>query len=398
MKSEKLSFHKVAALFLKTYYDNNNAENVYFTYGFLCRFAKEAKLIAKSLELKNMDYQNALVATWFRFAGTTDISDKGNDAFVKLLNDFFLETDYPENERSVVENAIYVSRENKYPDTEVQKVVCDAINSRLAWTDFQENMILFKEELNRLHQKNDSELFFLQYYKDLFLRERYYTAYAGQNYAAHRQKNFQMVEKRIAKLDEMEKAAAKRNALNDNLQLSNKETEEFFKLAFRNYNHLISVADSKAALLIRVNSIIISILLGLVLSKVEKNIFMLAPTVLLLLVSTTTITISILASKPRKNSFSEDKKSRSYQKFFFGSFDLIDPSFRHATWDGYYTQLHDLFASQKEQVFMEVYKESFNVRKVLSRKFSYLSLAYKVFIIGLATSIIIFIINMKAFV
>ncbi len=53
-----------------------------------------------------------------------------------------------------------------------------------------------------------------------------------------------------------------------NLLLSNKETEDlFFKLAFRNYNHLISVADSKASLLIRYKfrffiSVMIAFVLG----------------------------------------------------------------------------------------------------------------------------------------
>jgi len=42
---------------------------------------------------------------------------------------------------------------------------------------------------------------------------------------------------------------------------------------------------------------------------------------------------------------------------------------------------------------MELFKEAFNVRKVLSKKFNYLSLAYWVFILGLLASIIAFVVS-----
>jgi len=73
----------------------------------------------------------------------------------------------------------------------------------------------------------------------------------------------------------------------DPTSLSNKQTDDLFKLAFRNYNHLISVADSKASLLIHVNSIIISVTIAFVLGKIEKVYFVLWPTVVLLSVSLT---------------------------------------------------------------------------------------------------------------
>lgn len=182
---------------------------------------------------------------------------------------------------------------------------------------------------------------------------------------------------------------AKKN--NEIVILSNKETEDLFKIAFRNYNHLISVADSKASLLINVNSIIISIMLAFIISRIKTNMILLWPTTLLLMVCTVTIFLAILASRPRKNSFLEDKRSGSYQKFYFGSFDLIDPSFGHVTWENYYEKLNELF-NNAENVYLEIYKESFNVRKVLSKKFNYLSKAYWVFIIGLLLSIITFVI------
>lgn len=365
---------------------------MFFDYGLLNEIAKEAKLISKSLDLKEMEFQNIVVAAWFSFSVVKEICLETAMKSTKLLNDFFNQINYPENERTVVENAITSHVENRYAESKIQKVVCDAINSRLAKTDFLENIILLKEEANRIGNSAKSELFFLKYYLNEFIKRKYYTEYAIENLSMQRERNFQLLQKRIDKLESSERNTSSNELkVNNSSLLTNKETEDLFKLAFRNYNHLVSVADSKASLLIHVNSIIISFMLAFVLSRVERYPFLLWPTVLLVVTCTLTILLSILASRPQKNSFLEDKHSHSYQRFFFGSFDLIDSSFRHANWEEYYVELKDLFINSKESIYLEIYKESFNVRKVLSNKFSYLSKAYWVFILGLLASIIAFI-------
>ena len=69
MLKEEVTYHKAADRFLKEYYENN----IFSGYRFISRLANEAKKIAKSVSLKEMDYQNAIVATWFRYAGVTNI-------------------------------------------------------------------------------------------------------------------------------------------------------------------------------------------------------------------------------------------------------------------------------------------------------------------------------------
>ena len=44
----------------------------------------------------------------------------------------------------------------------------------------------------------------------------------------------------------------------------NKESEDLFKIAFRNYLNLIGIADRKAGLLIQINTILASIIIGFV--------------------------------------------------------------------------------------------------------------------------------------
>ena len=392
--SEEVSYSKAAEQFLKKYYDSHTADNLFFSYGFKRRVVEEAVEIAKSIDVKKKNMENALVATWFAFTGIRDISDKQPQIAVNLLSDFFAEVNYPQEERAVVESAIAVAVENKFAETKVEKIVSDALNSYLAWPDLMENIILVKEEANRLSGEDRDEMFYLAYFRDLFLKRRFYTKYTAEKYSVHREKNFEQLEKRIRKLETFEKSNSE---IPDNFQpdhvLSSKETEDLFKIAFRNYNHLISVADSKAALLIHVNSIIISVVLGLILRWIPKNHFLLIPAIPLFLICLGTIFLSIMASRPQKNTLSENKDSTTYQRFFFGSFDLVDRSFRRVKWEDYYKQLHNLFIDSKESVYTEVFKETFNVRKVLARKFNYLSIAYWVFMIGLIVSVLLFIVT-----
>lgn len=392
MPDEKISYHKQAGHFLQSCYEANGEKYIFFSYLFLSRLAKEAKAIGKAVGLKDMDYQNAIVATWFRYAGLAVNPFTEQTVNTTLIDTYFEQTNYPEADRFFVSQAIEAAAQSRYAETKVQQVISDAIYSQFSFRELPENLILLTAEINRLAGGGETELSISKKYLQLFIKIRYYTDYGLENYSAGKDRNFQLLEKRIGKLEQSEKKDAKAGG---DFIMSGKETEDLFKLGFRNYNHLISVADSKASLLIQVNSIIISVILAFLLGRLDKNMILLWPAVLLLSVSMITIFLSVLASRPQKSFFTADKKSHTYSRFFFGSFDLIDNSFRHASWESYYGQLTELFTSSQEAIYLEMYKESFNVRKVLAKKFRYLSVAYWVFLGGLLLSIIAFVIAIQ---
>lgn len=170
---------------------------------------------------------------------------------------------------------------------------------------------------------------------------------------------------------------------------SAKEREQMFKLAFRNYIDLIGLADRKAGLLIQVNSIVATVSYGFLIKPTNSNYVEYIPTSLILISSITTIFFSVLASKPRANNFS-DKHITEKEEFFFGSYDRLDPYFKNVSWEKYSDDMTEFFRGDKKNVFEELLKESFSVRKVLSKKFTYLSVAYTVFFNGLLLGLLIF--------
>jgi len=172
--------------------------------------------------------------------------------------------------------------------------------------------------------------------------------------------------------------------------LSGKESEDLFKIAFRNYLNLVTLADRKAGLLIQVNSIIASVIIGFIIKGpkdyVSKNSTLLTiPVAIILVTAAVTIFLGILASKPLEKKFLSQTDK---EPFFFGSFDRLDPNFKNVTWEKYSRDIDELFRSDKKNVFDELIKESFQVRKVLAKKFGYLSLAYKIFFSGFLAAVV----------
>jgi hypothetical protein len=388
MKQTIVKYNEAALVYLENYYRSFADDNLVFGFLFIKNLVLEGYKIAKSEELQLMDFENAMMVVSFRYAGTVNIFNE-TDLKYKLLDDFANQINYPVDDLVVVKKSIQRHINKQAALNHIDYVAWDAI----AYWHIDESLLVhllnLKEEVNRLNNTQFTETQFLTGVKEMLVENNFYTAYAKENFTALRDKNFNLLEKRIAKQEEQERKNQK-DLLKQDTNFSDKETEDLFKIAFRNYVHLVSVADAKAGLLINVNSIIISVVIAFVVSRSDKYPFLTTPSFILLTVAFITILLSILASRPQRNHLIQDKDSKSYQTFFFGSFDLMGNEFSKADWITYSAELDALLKGGKELIYQEMYKEAFNVRKVLGKKFTFLSIAYAVFIIGLFISITAF--------
>jgi Family of unknown function (DUF5706) len=386
---QQASFHDFALDYLQEYYQSYSDENFYFGFPSIKNLVEQGENIAHAEGLEGIDYESALLIVCFRFAGITNIFVE-DDTNLKLLRDFTSQMEYPEEEVVKIETAIRNITQYNYPTSSIEKVAWDAIGYNFTLDDMIVQLSFLKEEINRINENQYTELEVLLSIRENFVKSSLITDYAKEHYSEKRDRNFSKLEKRIQKLREGELKAASKEKVKVNDNFSNKETEDLFKIAFRNYVNLVSVADSKAGLLINVNSIIISVVIAFVVGHTQHFL----PSIIILTFSFITILLSILASRPQGNHLTQDANSKSYQTFFFGSFDLMGNEFSKADWNTYSVELDTLLKGGKDKIFEEMYKESYNVRKVLGKKFTYLSAAYLVFLGGLFISIIAFIISM----
>ena len=165
-----------------------------------------------------------------------------------------------------------------------------------------------------------------------------------------------------------------------------------FRITSNNNQRLSSMADSKAHILIQVNSIIISVLLSLLLRKIEDHTNLAIPATLLLTVNLVTIIFSILATRPHipPGKFSkEDLDEKKVNLLFFGNFYRM-------TLEEYAGGMLQLM-EDRDFLYGSLIRDVYFQGIALGRKYRWLRLSYNVFMYGLIASVIAFMIAALCF-
>lgn len=167
--------------------------------------------------------------------------------------------------------------------------------------------------------------------------------------------------------------------------------ETLFRVTYRNQISLIQIADNKANMIITINTLIITVLIGLsgYGATLESNLFssvnILLPVILIILTCLLSMIFSIQAARPRIVKATKNQLMSSKQKsslLFFGT--ISDK-----TLDTYMTEMDDLINS-KESIYHTMEIDIYNQGKVLDRKYKLLSIAYLIFMYGFIVSVFIF--------
>jgi len=163
--------------------------------------------------------------------------------------------------------------------------------------------------------------------------------------------------------------------------------QTMFKSSSANHQRLSVMADNKAFIMISVNSIIITVAIGLLISKFAVSSKLVAPTLFLLLVSVVTIIYSVLATRPsnQKGVFTREQvDKRTVNLLFFGSFYKMElKEFEYGI-----RQMID----DNEFLYSTFIKDIYWQGRVLGRKFRLLRIAYDIFMYGIALSVVAYVI------
>ena len=389
--SKKDNIVKLALKYINSFFETNGDKFVFHSYNFITENVDATREIAKAEGLSKDEYEMGLLAIVFKDVGIVDSKDERLDN-QKLINGFIAEYQLSRDEQDQLRYYLDFLRSNQFPRTMVEQVLRDGTDIHLSFPDTMEALNLLKIEREEIFKKiyDDEDWFELN--NRYFITHKLFTSYAKKKYGVQRSRNYFEIQRRLEKLKSDRSRSKKGNEkhIPSNV-LSDKETEDLFKIAFRNYVDLISVADRKAGLLIQVNSILLSVIIAFTIRHIEASPLYMIPTGIILITALITIFTAILASKPQQRAFTSADFDNS-QSFFFGSFDRIDPEFKNITWKAYWNSMVNLFSGDKREIFNQITRETFQVRKVLSMKFGYLAIAYKVFISGIGVAIVAFII------
>ena len=157
------------------------------------------------------------------------------------------------------------------------------------------------------------------------------------------------------------------------------------RLTSQNHLNLSEMADRKANILISVNAIIISIILSVLIRRLEVDPHLTIPAILFLISSLSTIVIAILATRPviTEGRFSRnDVQTKKTNLLFFGNF--------YKTSLDEYEWAMGALMRDKDYLYGTLIKDIHQLGVVLGRKYKLVRLAYNVFMIGLIVSSLAF--------
>jgi hypothetical protein len=162
--------------------------------------------------------------------------------------------------------------------------------------------------------------------------------------------------------------------------------ETMFRSAYRVQMELTALADNKANMMISINAIIISIIIAAVAPKLDSNLWMLAPTIVILLGMLASVVFAILAARPRLISDQVDLSDLEHSKgniLFFGNFARMNvEDFMHG--------MEEVIAD-RTLTYETMIRNIFDLGFVLNRKYALLRVAYSIFMVALILGVCSFI-------
>jgi hypothetical protein len=268
-----------------------------------------------------------------------------------------------------------------------EQIVCDADTYHFGTKEFNESNKKVWEEFNLKGTIVDEKEWAgktLELLKD----HQYYTKYCQDLLEEKKQKNMKKLKK---KLEESEEVLENGKPLNlsemhkDKSGLMSKGIQTMLRLTSENHLKLSDMADRKANILISVNAIIISVILGVLMRKLEEVPYLTYPTILFLAVAVTTIVLSIMATRPQVSGGTftqQDILDKKTNLLFFGNF-------HKAAFEDYRLSMKDMMRDT-DYLYDSLLKDIHTLGTVLGRKYRLLHVAYNIFMIGIVLSVIAF--------
>ena len=178
----------------------------------------------------------------------------------------------------------------------------------------------------------------------------------------------------------------KKNKKKDSGLGSSRGIETMFRTSYRVHQDLVSLADTKANIMISVNGLIISIILAAVSPRIGGLPLLVLPTSILLIGCVVALVYAVLAARPRVSNTPltlEDIARNDANILFFGNFvNLSEAEFVEG--------MRDLMQTQ-DHLYVNMVRDLYGLGQVLKTKFRLLRISYTVFMFALVLGVGLFV-------
>jgi len=381
--------------FVKSYFISHpNDRLVYHNLYHTESVVKASKEIALHEGLDDNELLIVICAAWFHDIGYLVDIHNHETVGADIARKFFEENTVEESTIQAIVNCILATKLPQHPKNLLEFIVCDADLYHLGTSDFKGATRLMRKERSLLNGLHISKEEWRESTAQLMENHHYWTKFCQETLNKEKERNLVEVRSKI-KDDEHEPSPEHENMVQSSDQKQDKTEhkrpdrgiESLFRVAETNNQRMSDMADNKSHILITVNSIILSAVIGLLLRSIDAHPRLAIPSYLLLTVSVITIIISIIATRPviSNGRFKQEElDNKTANLIFFGNFYKM-------RFEEYNAAMQNVLGD-RDLLYGSLIRDVYNQGIVLARKFRLLRVAYDVFMYGLVLSVIAFII------
>jgi predicted metal-dependent HD superfamily phosphohydrolase len=357
--------------------------------------------IARHYQLGEGDFFIVMTAAWFHDTGYFTGGSEGHETRgAAMAAKFLKETGADDETIQAVSKCILATRMPQSPNSLIEQIVCDADLFHFGTDEFPErNKLMRKEAESRLGTKITKD----EWRKGTirFMEAHHFQTDYGRNLLEDKKRqNLKDLRQKetdgkalttspfqdvaipgISSATQPEIATSKKQKSDR----PERGIETMFRISSNNHQRLSDMADNKAHIMITTTSIIISVLLSVLLRKLEDNPQLIIPTMILLTVCVVTMVFCILATRPNlpHGTFSQqDLDTRKVNLLFFGNFYRM-------SFDEYDAGMKQMM-NDREFLYGTLTRDVYSQGVVLGKKYRLLRKGYNVFMYGIVASVIAF--------
>ncbi|MBE2255205.1 MAG: HD domain-containing protein [Ignavibacteria bacterium] len=376
--------------------DKLSSEYVYHNYLHTTKVTESAQKIGKKSGLNESELELVTLAALFHDTGYI-VSKEGHEVKSAEFAEEFLKTkNFPTEKIQKVKELILATTIPVSPKNLMEEVICDADLSHLGSKEYKENNELLKIELEKTTGEKISDVDWLNKNNDFFAKHKFYTLYAKSEFEETKTDNYLKIQKKLKKISEKleDKKQKEEKELAGKLKEENKAKEKnspgrgietMFRNVMRTHVDFSAMADTKANIMISINTLILGGIITIMLRKLPKAPELIFPTFLLMAVALVCIIFAVMVTRPKitDGKFTkEDILNKKTNLLFFGNFFKMDlPDF---AW-GMKEMMED-----KDYLYGSMIKDFYFLGQVLGRKYKYLRICYTIFMFGLIISVVAF--------
>lgn len=390
MAEQKNILEEVSRYVFDLFKEKLSHDFVYHNYQHTLETVETCRKISRGYEeLTEEDLEVLLLAAWFHDTGYT-ITYKGHEEKSKeIAHEYLKAHGYPASKITRILDCINGTRSGANPSSLVSEILADADIISIGEETFFAKADLLRAEWEKFKIRFCSELEWAETQLFFLQSTNFHTQEAQRLYGEQVQLNIQEQAKRLAKLRK-KKEKKKKKGTQTNAQ-PKRGIETMFRSIYMSHINLSSIADSKANMMISINSLIISITLTLVGAKLsllgtsfKENQVVIYPIIALLLTSLGAIIFAILSAKPqitKKINHLEEMKKKNVSILFFGNYANVSL----ADFEGQMTEL----MKSEDQLYGNMIRDLYFLGKVLATKYRLIKISYIVFMVGLILTVMV---------